>query len=48
MKVRVLTAIAVLALAFGAPPAILDTLGASDPPLVEVQTWVQHINVLTS
>ncbi|MFC5835206.1 hypothetical protein [Nonomuraea insulae] len=48
MKVRVLTAIAVLALAYGAPPALLDALGSGDPPLVDVHTYVQHINVLTS
>ncbi|MFG1708980.1 hypothetical protein ACFLIM_37875 [Nonomuraea sp. M3C6] len=51
MKVRVLTAVAALALAAAAPPITLDSLGSlasNDPPLVEVQTWIQHINVLTS
>ncbi|SDM20135.1 hypothetical protein [Nonomuraea jiangxiensis] len=46
MKTRVLTAIAVLALA-GLPPIILDGL-TSEPPLVEVEAWIQHVNVLTS
>ncbi|MFB4275633.1 MULTISPECIES: hypothetical protein [unclassified Nonomuraea] len=48
MKVRALAVFATLALAGGAPPLILDGLGTNEPPLVEVQTWVQHINVLTS
>ncbi|MFC7583934.1 hypothetical protein ACFQYP_09340 [Nonomuraea antimicrobica] len=47
MKVRVLTAVAALALAAGAPPILLDGL-VGGPPLVDVQTFVQHINVLTS
>ncbi|MEV0160787.1 hypothetical protein ACGFJC_11675 [Nonomuraea fuscirosea] len=48
MKVRVLTAVAALALAAGLPPSILDELGKGNPPLVDIQTYVQHINVLTS
>jgi hypothetical protein len=52
LKVRFLIAVATLALAGGAPPIILDSLpalnGGGQAPLVEVQTWVQHINALTS
>ncbi|GAA1667531.1 hypothetical protein GCM10009733_076340 [Nonomuraea maheshkhaliensis] len=48
MKVRVLTAAAALALVAGAPPFILDELGTSDRQLVDIQTYIQHINVLTS
>ncbi|NJP95324.1 hypothetical protein HCN51_38810 [Nonomuraea sp. FMUSA5-5] len=50
MKVRVLaalTALTALALAGGAPPITLDSLG-SDPPRVDISTYVQHINLLTS
>ncbi|WP_188187949.1 hypothetical protein [Nonomuraea sp. SYSU D8015] len=49
MKARVLTAVATLALASATlPPLVLDQLGSNGPPLVDVQTFVQHINVLTS
>lgn len=48
MKARVLTAVAALALAAGAPPVILDNLGSIDPPLIEIQNYVQHFNILTS
>ncbi|MGW0805865.1 hypothetical protein [Nonomuraea sp. NPDC002799] len=49
MKARILTALAVLALAAAtAPPIALDRLGSGDPPLIDVQTWIQHVNVLTS
>lgn len=48
MKVRVLTAVTALVLASGAPPILVETLGALDPPLIEMQTFIQHINVLTS
>ncbi|WP_153264020.1 hypothetical protein [Nonomuraea phyllanthi] len=46
MKARVLTA-AALALAAAALPVSLDRL-TGGPPLVQVETWVQHINVMTS
>ncbi|MGW4795102.1 hypothetical protein [Nonomuraea sp. MG754425] len=46
MKVRVLAAIAVVALA-GAPP-ILEHLGTGNTPLVHAETIVQHVNILTS
>ncbi|WP_187414514.1 hypothetical protein [Nonomuraea sp. PA05] len=48
MKVRVLAAVATLALAGGAPPILLDNLDGGAPPLVTVETMVQHVNVLTS
>ncbi|MFB4271792.1 hypothetical protein [Nonomuraea sp. GTA35] len=48
MKVRVLTAVAALALAGGAPPLQLDSLGSGGPPLLNVETMVQHVNLLTS
>jgi hypothetical protein len=48
LKVRVLTALAALALAAAAPPITLDYLGSDKPPLVDVQAWVQHVNILTS
>ncbi|MGN9842746.1 hypothetical protein ACTMTI_31940 [Nonomuraea sp. H19] len=49
MKIRVLTAVAAFALAAAAaPPIALDQLGAGGSPLVDVQTWVQHVNLLTS
>ncbi|MEO3870124.1 hypothetical protein ABGB18_15005 [Nonomuraea sp. B12E4] len=47
MKTRVLTAIALLALAAITPPITLDTL-TGEPPLVDVEAWIQHVNVLTS
>ncbi|UBU10114.1 hypothetical protein [Nonomuraea gerenzanensis] len=48
MKVRVLIAAAALALAGGAPPLHLDSLGSGEPSLVQVETMIQHVNVLTS
>ncbi|MEV0385182.1 hypothetical protein [Nonomuraea sp. NPDC050643] len=48
MKIRVLIAVAALALAAGAPPLVLDGLGSGGPPYLDVQAYVQHINVLTS
>jgi hypothetical protein len=48
LKARVLLAVAALAMAFGTPPIVLDTLGSLDPPLIEMHTFVQHINILTS
>jgi hypothetical protein len=48
LKVRVLTALTALALAATAPPITLDYLGSDKPPIVDVQTWVQHVNILTS
>ncbi|GAA3562126.1 hypothetical protein GCM10022419_048510 [Nonomuraea rosea] len=48
MKVRVLTALTALALAATAPPITLDYLGSEKPPIVDVQAWVQHVNILTS
>ncbi|SEG91166.1 hypothetical protein SAMN05444920_107206 [Nonomuraea solani] len=47
MKIRVLIAAGVLALAAGAPPLVLDKLGEGTP-VVNVESYVQHINVLTS
>ncbi|MET7331454.1 hypothetical protein [Nonomuraea sp. NPDC005650] len=47
MKVRVLTAVAALALAGALPSVFLDKL-TTDPPVVRVETWVQHVNVFTS
>ncbi|MFI7637224.1 hypothetical protein [Nonomuraea sp. NPDC049400] len=47
MKARVLTAVAALALAGAVPLVTLDH-HAGGPPIVEVVTWIQHINVLTS
>ncbi|MFI7703641.1 hypothetical protein [Nonomuraea sp. NPDC049480] len=49
MKARVMTAVAALALASAAaPPFVLDQLGSGSTPFVDVQTFVQHFNVLTS
>ncbi|WP_171075330.1 hypothetical protein [Nonomuraea basaltis] len=49
MKVRVAAAVAAFALASAtASPAILDQFGSGEPPLVDVQTWIQHVNILTS
>ncbi|WP_211370906.1 hypothetical protein, partial [Nonomuraea turkmeniaca] len=50
LKARVLTAVAALALAAAtAPPILFDyRLGSGGPPLLDVQAWVQHVNVLTS
>ncbi|MCK2216829.1 hypothetical protein MF672_023980 [Actinomadura sp. ATCC 31491] len=50
MKARSLTVIAAFALAAAAiaPPSLLDHLDSNSPPLVQVETWVQHVNVLTS
>ncbi|MEV4013885.1 hypothetical protein AB0J35_25620 [Nonomuraea angiospora] len=47
MKVRVLTAVAALALAGAIPSIAFDKL-TTDPPIVRVETWVQHVNVFTS
>ncbi|MEQ4719233.1 hypothetical protein [Nonomuraea sp. B19D2] len=47
MKARVLTAVAAFALAGAAPLVTLHHLSGG-PPIVEVVTWVQHINILTS
>ncbi|MFC4117552.1 hypothetical protein [Nonomuraea zeae] len=48
MKVRVLTALTALALAAATPPITLDYLSSDKPPLVDVEAWVQHVNILTS
>ncbi|MEW9555913.1 hypothetical protein [Nonomuraea sp. NPDC050783] len=49
MKAGSLTVIAAFALATAiTPPVLLDHLGSGSPPLAEIQTWVQHVNVLTS
>ncbi|QYC43169.1 hypothetical protein Nocox_27885 [Nonomuraea coxensis DSM 45129] len=49
MKARSLTFVAAFALATAiAPPVLLDHLGQGSPPLVDVEAWVQHVNVLTS
>ncbi|WP_211267442.1 hypothetical protein [Nonomuraea candida] len=59
MKARALTALAAMVLATGAPPILLEaldsghtpilgSLNGGGPPLVDVQTMVQHVNVLTS
>ncbi|HEX4817290.1 MAG TPA: hypothetical protein VFV66_31500 [Nonomuraea sp.] len=50
MKARVITAAATLALATASvPPFILDHFGdSSGPPLIDVNTMVQHVNILTS
>ncbi|MEO3803634.1 hypothetical protein [Nonomuraea sp. B1E8] len=47
MKLGVLTAVAAAALVAGAYPIPLDLLGGGSP-LVDVETVVQHVNVLTS
>jgi hypothetical protein len=60
LKARVLTALAALTLAAGAPPIAVDSLRSSESPIdlnrlgegqapiVDVQTYVQHFNILTS
>ncbi|WP_181448712.1 hypothetical protein [Nonomuraea aridisoli] len=51
MKVRFLTVVVTaLAVAAVAPPSLketLETLGGG-APLVTVETWVHHVNLLTS
>jgi hypothetical protein len=49
LKARVLIAAAALGLASAAaPPLVLDRLASGEPPLIDVQTWIQHVNILTS